>query len=237
MQIDPRLMKQMIQMQVMNNIDLTGTALESTTVPQGSSNDFGAMLEQLLMNSEGIPATSSTSNLSLSTLANLNPSWDQASSISADGMSGMSDWKSQQPTITTEYDGLIRQASQKYGISEALIKAVIKVESSFNPDTVSSAGAKGLMQLMDATARGLGVSNSFDPAQNIDGGTRYLSYQLRRFDGQEKLALAAYNGGPNRLARLGIQTEEDLMAKLHLLPKETQNYLHKIDNALRAVTV
>ncbi|WP_152397063.1 lytic transglycosylase domain-containing protein [Paenibacillus guangzhouensis] len=235
MQIDPRLMKQMIQMQVVNNIDLTGTALESTTVPQGSSNDFGAMLEQLLMGAEGLTDDSSTtSNLNLSALASLYPAMGQASSTATDGMS---DWSTQQPTITTEYDDLIRKASQKYGISEALIKAVIKVESSFNPDTVSSAGAKGLMQLMDATARGLGVSNSFDPAQSIDGGTRYLSYQLRRFDGQEKLALAAYNGGPNRLARLGIKTEEDLMAKLHLLPQETQNYLRKIDNALQAVTV
>jgi len=234
MQIDPRLMKQMIQMQVVNNIDLTGTALESTTVPQGSSNDFGVMLEQLLMSADGLPDSSTTSNLNLSTLASLYPAREQASPIATEGMS---DWSSQQPTITTEYDDLIRKASQKYGISEALIKAVIKVESSFNPDTVSSAGAKGLMQLMDATARGLGVSNSFDPAQSIDGGTRYLSYQLRRFDGQEKLALAAYNGGPNRLSRLGIKTEEDLMAKLHLLPQETQNYLRKIDNALRAVTV
>jgi len=234
MQIDPRLMKQMIQMQVVNNIDLSGTALESTTVPQGSSNDFGVMLEQLLMGAEGLQDASTTSNLNLSTLASLYPARGQESAVATDSMR---DWGTQQPTITTEYDDLIRKASQKYGISEALIKAVIKVESSFNPDTVSSAGAKGLMQLMDATARGLGVSNSFDPAQSIDGGTRYLSYQLRRFDGQEKLALAAYNGGPNRLARLGIKTEEDLMAKLHLLPQETQNYLRKIDNALQAVTV
>lgn len=112
-----------------------------------------------------------------------------------------------------------------------LIKAVIDTESSFNPNVVSSAGAKGLMQLMDGTARGLGVSNSFDPAQNIDGGVRYLSYQLKRFDGQEKMALAAYNAGPGRVIDLGVGNDQELLEKLSLLPKETQSYLTKIERA------
>jgi soluble lytic murein transglycosylase-like protein len=169
-------------------------------------------------------------------LASLYPSLVDSPYFNEDNVNAFASHENQQ-TIPTQYDDIIKQASQKYGISEALIKAVIKVESSFNPETVSSAGAKGLMQLMDATARGLGITNSFDPAQNIDGGTKYLSYQLKRFDGQEKLALAAYNGGPNRLAKLGIQTEQELMEKLHLLPQETQNYLRKIDHALQSVTV
>lgn len=112
-----------------------------------------------------------------------------------------------------------------------LIKAVIDTESSFNPNVVSSAGAKGLMQLMDGTARGLGVSDSFDPAQNIDGGVRYLSYQLKRFDGQEKMALAAYNAGPGRVINLGVSNDQELLEKLTLLPKETQSYLTKIERA------
>lgn len=131
----------------------------------------------------------------------------------------------------TPYNDLISSASSKYGISESLIKAVIDTESSFNPNAGSSAGAKGLMQLMDGTAAGLGVSNSFDPAQNIDGGTKYLSYQIKRYDGNVKTALAAYNAGPGRLQRLGISNDEELMAKLSQLPKETQRYIGKIENA------
>ncbi|WP_458121720.1 lytic transglycosylase domain-containing protein [Paenibacillus sp. Z6-24] len=131
----------------------------------------------------------------------------------------------------TAYNDLISKASSKYGIPESLIKAVIDVESSFNPNAGSSAGAKGLMQLMDGTAAGLGVSNSYDPAQNIDGGTKYLSYQLKHYDNNIKTALAAYNAGPGRLQRLGISNDNELMAKFDQLPKETQRYIGKIENA------
>lgn len=139
--------------------------------------------------------------------------------------------------VSTDYDSLIKQASAKYGVSESLIKAVIDTESSFNADAVSSVGAKGLMQLMDGTAEGLGVTNSFDPAQNIDAGTRYLSYQLQRFNGEEKLALAAYNAGPGKVSRLGVDTDEELMSVLHRLPLETQRYITKIEQAQTKYTV
>ncbi|WP_379138238.1 lytic transglycosylase domain-containing protein [Paenibacillus sp. sgz500958] len=134
-------------------------------------------------------------------------------------------------TKPTDYEDLIQQASSKYGIPVDLIKAVIDTESSFNPNVVSSAGAKGLMQLMDGTARGLGVSDPFDPAQSIDGGVRYLSYQLKRFDGQEKMALAAYNAGPGRVSKLGVSNDAELMAQLERLPEETQAYISKIERA------
>lgn len=139
--------------------------------------------------------------------------------------------------ISTDYDALIKQASLKYGVSESLIKAVIDTESSFNPNVVSSAGAKGLMQLMDGTAAGLGVTNAFDPAQSIDAGTRYLSYQLQRFNGEEKLALAAYNAGPGRVGRLGVDTDEELMTVMSRLPLETQRYITKIEQAQAKYTV
>jgi len=125
----------------------------------------------------------------------------------------------------------INEASQKYGVSANLIHAVIQTESAYRPDAVSSAGAKGLMQLMDGTAKGLGVVDSFDPVQNIDGGTRYLSMLLKKYNGQEQVALAAYNAGPGRVDRTGIKTNQELQEKLHLLPQETQRYVGKVLSA------
>lgn len=134
------------------------------------------------------------------------------------------------------YDGLIQQAAAQFGVDPALIKGVIQSESSFRSDAVSSAGAKGLMQLMDGTAQGLGVTDPFDPAQNINGGTRYLSYLLRKYDGNEAVALAAYNAGPGTIDKLGIHNDKELVARLQELPKETQAYVRKVLDARAAWT-
>lgn len=106
-------------------------------------------------------------------------------------------------SINSTINNAVKLASQKYNVSENLIHAVIKNESSYNPNAISSCGAQGLMQLMPQTAKYLGVTNSFDIYQNIDGGTKYLSEQLKTFDNNLSLALAAYNAGPSTVKKYG----------------------------------
>ncbi|MFZ0725461.1 MAG: lytic transglycosylase domain-containing protein [Desulfobacterales bacterium] len=100
-------------------------------------------------------------------------------------------------------EACISESARKYDLPPGLIKAVIEAESGFKADAVSVAGAQGLMQLMPATARDLGVTNSFDIRQNIDGGTRYLRQMLDLFGGDTRLALAAYNAGPGNVQKYG----------------------------------
>ncbi|KWX75784.1 lytic transglycosylase [Paenibacillus riograndensis] len=195
-------------------------------VTGSSSAEFAALLQELaLQNASGNPGSSAAS-LDSSALSGL--LWQQLG-----GMDEAYNTISGEITETrpTDYEELIQSASAKYGVPVDLIKAVIDTESSFNPNVVSSAGAKGLMQLMDGTANGLGVSDPFDPAQSIDGGVRYLSYQLKRYNGQENMALAAYNAGPGRVNKLGVSTDLELLANLSQLPKETQAYISKIERA------
>ena len=121
-------------------------------------------------------------------------------------------------SCNADIDALIEQYSAKNGLDSAFVKAVIKQESGFQPKVTSSCGAMGLMQLMPATANSLGVKDAYDPEQNIAGGTKYLKGLLDRFGGDKSLALAAYNAGPNAVAKYnGIPPY-----------KETQNYVKNI---------
>ena len=117
-----------------------------------------------------------------------------------------------------KYDKFISEASKRHGVSVPLLKAVVKVESDFNPKAVSKKGAKGLMQIMPQNYELLQIKDPFNPRQSIMGGAQYLSQLLDRFDGNVKLALAAYNAGPNRVERSGA------------IPpiKETMDYVKKI---------
>lgn len=124
----------------------------------------------------------------------------------------------------TAYDDMIRQHCDYHGISTDLVRAVIQAESGFNPRAVSPKGAMGLMQLMPATARDLGVNDPFHPSENIRGGVKYLAQLLTRFKQDVQLALAAYNAGPERVERYaGVPPF-----------RETQNYVRKITGATKA---
>lgn len=103
----------------------------------------------------------------------------------------------------TKYDEYFKAAAKKYNVSESLLKAIAKAESDFNPDCVSSAGAMGVMQLMPETAKGLGVDDPYDPEQNIMGGAKCIAMKLKEFNGDVRLALAAYNAGSGAVRRNG----------------------------------
>ncbi|MFJ7950867.1 lytic transglycosylase domain-containing protein [Lysinibacillus sp. NPDC096418] len=123
-----------------------------------------------------------------------------------------------------KYAAIIKQASITHNVPEKLIASVMKQESNFNPSVVSNAGAQGLMQLMPKTAQYLGVSNAFDPEQNIMAGAKYLRQMLDKFDNDPQLALAAYNAGPSRVTKYGGVPPF----------KETQNYVKKVMNYFTA---
>ncbi|GIW43181.1 MAG: lytic transglycosylase [Candidatus Binatia bacterium] len=107
------------------------------------------------------------------------------------------------PNRYKAYETIVREAAERHQVDVALVKAVIRAESDFVPDAVSPKGALGLMQLMPATARRHGVFRVFDPRENIDGGVRHLRYLLDRFNGNLRLALAAYNAGEAAVDRHG----------------------------------
>ncbi|MGH6691848.1 MAG: lytic transglycosylase domain-containing protein, partial [Gammaproteobacteria bacterium] len=127
------------------------------------------------------------------------------------------------PIFNSKYDKIIIAAARHFDVDAALISAVIKAESDFQPRTVSHKGARGLMQLMPATAKRFGVTNSFDPEANIYGGVRYLRWLLTTFEGNADLAVAAYNAG------------EGNVWKYNGVPpfRETVNYINRIARHIR----
>jgi soluble lytic murein transglycosylase-like protein len=224
MHIDPKVMSQLLQLQMLNS---------STLISGGSkeSNELGTDFNSILESVMGQPSPNSDSVTDL--LAGLSDDGGTAGSVIPASLLAMNQSytpikSSHSGAASGDLDSLIGQASSRYGVDPSLIKAVIEQESSFNSRAVSSAGAKGLMQLMDGTASGLGVTDSFDPQQNVHAGTRFLSDLLDKYNGNEGTALAAYNAGPGRVDRLGIRSDQDLAEKLHLLPKETQAYVGKV---------
>jgi len=130
------------------------------------------------------------------------------------------------PTYSGEFDADISSAAEQHGVSVDLVRALIQVESDYDHLAVSSKGAQGLMQLMPDTGRRMGVSNAFDARQNIFGGVRYLRMLLDMFQGDVRLASAAYNAGPNAVVRHGGVPPY----------RETRTYVQKIQALLSSVS-
>jgi soluble lytic murein transglycosylase-like protein len=161
------------------------------------SSNFDASVYEMMVQLIAQISKSLAANNTTSSSATTNSTAASSSSASSSAL------QSSTVSSSTSFADLINEASQKYGVKAELIEAVIKAESNFNADAVSSAGAEGLMQLMPSTAAGLGVTDPMDPEQNINGGAELLSSLLNRYDGNVQLALAAYNAGPGAVDSYG----------------------------------
>lgn len=134
-------------------------------------------------------------------------------------------------SVDERIENAIGISSKKHGVDEKLVKAIIKVESNFDPKVVSLVGDKGLMQLMPENCRYLGISNPFNIEQNIDGGVRHIKEYLDRYHGDMEMALTAYNGGHAIMINSGAGSINDL----YKMPKETQNYVAKVMSYYRGL--
>lgn len=123
-----------------------------------------------------------------------------------------------------EIQAAVEKYADKYGVDKNLVLAIIKQESNFNPNVESTAGAKGLMQLMDFNSEAYGLTNPYDINQNIEAGVKHIKTYLDNYNGNLEMALMAYNGGPGTMQSRGVSSSKDL----YKMPKETQNYVPSV---------
>ncbi|WP_248926637.1 lytic transglycosylase domain-containing protein [Paenibacillus hamazuiensis] len=224
MNVDPRIMKELLQLELLGKSSLLSGG--AAAGEEAETSDFAGMLQELMGTTSTSGATGDTAKAS--SAAARTAFKPGISPFMFDAQDGAQDAGKYASGKRVDYEAYIQQASRQYGVPSSLVKAVIEAESSFNPRAVSRAGAKGLMQLMDGTAQGFGVTDSFDPQQNINAGTQYLANLLVKYNGNEGMALAAYNAGSGRVNRLGVSSDREMMDKLHMLPEETRHYVRRV---------
>ena len=215
----------------LSSISSLGSLLGTSTDSSSSSSAFNIMLTSLLsaISEKNKMAKTDEEKVSLESILNtynssvLNSSTINTNYLAAD----ISDL-----TVDERIENAVEVYSNQYGVDSNLVKAIIKVESDFDPNVVSSAGAKGLMQLMPENCEALGVEDPFNIEQNIEGGVKHIKEYIDRYDGDVEMALMAYNGGPTRMMNRGVTSVEDI----YKMPKETQNYVPKVMSYYRGFT-
>ena len=180
----------------------------------------GQKLEDIPLRIRTVKAESETVDSENISMGNENLVKDNGSDISSlyDSFKGTSS------ASMDEIISIVDKYSSKYGVDKNLVLAIIKHESNFDPNVVSSAGAKGLMQLMDFNSEAYGLTNPFDIDQNINAGVQHIKSYLDLYDGNVEMGLMAYNAGPGTVSRRGVKSIDDL----YKMPQETQNYVTKI---------
>jgi len=186
-----------------------------------------ALFQKMLAEKLGVESTADTASLSTTQNMDLFSAQSNAATSAYNADTVLQTKSSENLTQQAQpYMQYIKSASAKYNIPVNLILGVIKAESDFNTQSVSYAGAKGLMQLMPENCMEDGVSNPFDPAQNIEAGTAEISRVLGKYNGDVKLALAAYNTGPGNLEKRDVTSSQS--AEYQTVPQIVRDYVDRV---------